>query len=66
MVLVRVWVTFKCSFPIRGATVQSVFGVAGHYSLAGLPAFLELMLRLSLNVMSIFRINLLAPPQVHE
>jgi hypothetical protein len=30
--LVKVWATFKCSFPIHGATVQSVFGVAGTIS----------------------------------
>jgi hypothetical protein len=38
--LVRVWVTFKGPFPIRGATIQSVFGVAGTLQPPGLLAFL--------------------------
>jgi hypothetical protein len=43
VVLVRVSGRFKCSFPMPGATVQSVFGIAGTITrLAGLSAFLEL------------------------
>jgi hypothetical protein len=40
---VRVLVSCKCPFPIRGAAAQRDFGVAGtSTSLAGLSGFLEL------------------------